>query len=99
MRDLEQQAASPPTRGWTLAALRAGGVRRGFPAHAGMDPVHEVRAAGGEGLPRPRGDGPAEVMPVAGTLEASPPTRGWTRGEIGELGAHSGEVEHGFRRT
>ena len=30
---------SPPTRGWTAAAMEVVPCADGFPAHAGMDPV------------------------------------------------------------
>ena len=55
---------SPPTRGWTRdrRAPRRSDFR-GFPAHAGMDPV---------GVPVTNG-----TVDLPGTV--SPPTRGWTR--------------------
>ena len=69
---------SPPTRGWTPHLRGGAGGRRGFPAHAGMDPKQTIFDLISTGFPRPRGDGP-----INGTLhnvvpKVSPPTRGWT---------------------
>ena len=72
-------SASPHTRGWTGGQpLRAEG-RRGFPAHAGMDPPRATRQTGAPRLPRTRGDGPAAADLDAALERASPHTRGWTR--------------------
>ena len=72
--------ASPHTRGWTRAFPQAGAGFDGFPAHAGMDPRREGRRGPSPGLPRTRGDGPCEQCPEGQPKEASPHTRGWTRG-------------------
>ena len=71
--------ASPHTRGWTLATLRASVQSGGFPAHAGMDPCASRRPGSRSGLPRTRGDGPSWAAIVPTTRPASPHTRGWTR--------------------
>ena len=69
---------SPHTRGWTRNAWHRTGQGRGFPAHAGMEPLdahsHPVRGR----IPRTRGDGPAEVDMPSYRLVDSPHTRGWT---------------------
>ena len=69
---------SPPTRGWTLLYYLAGGHRRGFPAHAGMDLAPSMYHCASGGFPRPRGDGPTLPVLAARYGEVSPPTRGWT---------------------
>ena len=51
--------ASPHTRGWTQLDAKVPARVRGFPAHAGMDPVRLRYPAVALGLPRTRGDGPA----------------------------------------
>ena len=51
--------APPPTRGWTRIVLAAREVRRGSPAHAGMDPMGLTQLELAKRLPRPRGDGPS----------------------------------------
>ena len=65
----------PRTRGEDVA----GDVRRGFPAHAGMDPAYLLPALTTGGLPRTRGDGPSGEPTGATRSSASPHTRGWTR--------------------
>ena len=50
--------ASPHTRGWTPAQGGSRPCRRGFPAHAGMDPMPSPHRRTGLWLPRTRGDGP-----------------------------------------
>ena len=51
----------------------------GFPAHAGMDPRVSRSATDWPRFPRPRGDGPREVITHIHEVPVSPPTRGWTR--------------------
>ena len=70
--------ASPHTRGWTLLRGLARYLRRGFPAHAGMDPAPGRRDRNASGLPRTRGDGPRWNRSVDVSTSASPHTRGWT---------------------
>ena len=76
--DLDEDAASPHTRGWThpepLHALVAGG----FPAHAGMDPAGKAHQSRAGRLPRTRGDGPLPLVDDELPCGASPHTRGWT---------------------
>ena len=71
--------ASPHTRGWTVAQGVADTGDPGFPAHAGMDPGHQGKRVGQDGLPRTRGDGPGRGRPCRSLRRASPHTRGWTR--------------------
>ena len=73
-----RRAVSPPTRGWTSSLEGLLEFSRGFPAHAGMDRIHDIRQRLSVGFPRPRGDGPRlrAVCWLATTV--SPPTRGWT---------------------
>ena len=52
--------------------------RRGFPAHAGMDPTGRRRHCDGSRLPRTRGDGPFQRRWARSLARASPHTRGWT---------------------
>ena len=69
---------SPHTRGWTVFGHEEPQPRRGFPAHAGMDPLPVPEVVPPVGFPRTRGDGP-ESRPsqrMAGAV--SPHTRGWT---------------------
>ena len=70
--------ASPHTRGWTRRRHARGAARRGFPAHAGMDPGGHRADRGRGGLPRTRGDGPFPASAPAAMVAASPHTRGWT---------------------
>ena len=87
---------SPPTRGWTRDHRRLDWPRRGFPAHAGMDPTPSTMALTTTWVPRPRGDGPATLRAIARQGPGSPPTRGWTpdvaRRHTGRRGfpAHAG---------
>ena len=69
---------SPPTRGWTPRGGAAPGRWRGFPAHAGMDPIRRARTSLFPRFPRPRGDGPQLPPGVLILTVVSPPTRGWT---------------------
>ena len=93
---VDPRAASPHTRGWTRGVARLPGGRRGFPAHAGMDPDPDTRRCRRARLPRTRGDGPDYTGSVTQLNAASPHTRGWTRlaracGEIGDgFPAHAG---------
>ena len=50
--------ASPHTRGWTPPTTKPHPNRRGFPAHAGMDPAPGPSRRRPAWLPRTRGDGP-----------------------------------------
>ena len=77
-RNLRRHVASPHTRGWTLTCLSPDRASRGFPAHAGMDPVTPTCRDSIRRLPRTRGDGPAERLANGATNVASPHTRGWT---------------------
>ena len=71
--------ASPHTRGWTLATRWLRRSRRGFPAHAGMDPRGRTTWCRPRRLPRTRGDGPSLRRRGRHFRRASPHTRGWTR--------------------
>ena len=73
------RAASPHTRGWTYYRCVECRARRGFPAHAGMDPEPGRRRRAPRWLPRTRGDGPVAGTRRTLTRSASPHTRGWTR--------------------
>ena len=53
-------------------------ARKGFPAHAGMDPPSAAYSLRRRWLPRTRGDGPSERSWRGQALKASPHTRGWT---------------------
>ena len=90
----EVPRASPPTRGWTLLVGPETRVRRGFPAHAGMDPGRWRCAPSPMRLPRPRGDGPRYVQDVMEREVASPPTRGWTLAPFGQQLALEGFPAH-----
>ena len=69
---------SPPARGWTGLRRQNGRVGEVFPARAGMDRCRWGSNRRGDGVPRPRGDGPASCLrPVSGPV-CSPPARGWT---------------------
>ena len=70
--------ASPHTRGWTRAFRLLLSSNRGFPAHAGMDPVLHRPSGLSVGLPRTRGDGPRGRPHRERKHKASPHTRGWT---------------------
>ena len=72
------ETASPRTRGWTPGGLPANGIRDGFPAHAGMDPLMPREKQGYPWLPRARGDGPSMPNSASDRPGASPRTRGWT---------------------
>ena len=71
--------ASPRSRGWTRRAGLRVYLCGGFPALAGMDPSSWRRPAKATGLPRARGDGPAERPGPHRAPGASPRSRGWTR--------------------
>ena len=91
-----RSSVSPHTRGWTRRDGGRGPERRGFPAHAGMDPGIGGSPTGGTGFPRTRGDGPSRHSAGAPACEVSPHTRGWTlpvdRWRVVEYGfpAHAG---------
>ena len=74
----EGRLVSPPTRGWTVPVVGVAELRRGFPAHAGMDPPQSTQGTAPARFPRPRGDGPETDDVATPDLEVSPPTRGWT---------------------
>ena len=69
---------SPPTRGWTPPPVDMGSPRRGFPAHAGMDPSPRSGPTFRFRFPRPRGDGPRVLGGPGKSAAVSPHTRGWT---------------------
>ena len=75
----EREVASPRSRGWTHASLRAADAAPGFPALAGMDPSAPRTRRCWSRLPRARGDGPSTRRPVIELPAASPRSRGWTR--------------------
>ena len=77
-RSTRRVKVSPPTRGWTAWGSRCRPSKRGFPAHAGMDPPGDARGALVGRFPRPRGDGPTIVAYDEEPWQVSPPTRGWT---------------------
>ena len=70
--------ASPHTRGWTFMTAAPAAPWRGFPAHAGMDPVSARLVRAAKWLPRTRGDGPVRNPSDVRLIAASPHTRGWT---------------------
>ena len=76
--DPVRRAASPHTRGWTLNSPTIEHLCAGFPAHAGMDPRTYGTTCSSCGLPRTRGDGPADSSHQSAGEMASPHTRGWT---------------------
>ena len=92
----EGREASPHTRGWTASDEPVVTTRRGFPAHAGMDPRPDAHRPGDRRLPRTRGDGPTPTPTSPSPPMASPHTRGWTlpgvEAEAGDEGfpAHAG---------
>ena len=87
-------AASPHTRGWTHPPSAPGPLARGFPAHAGMDPADRRDHRRADRLPRTRGDGPLQNSANARDTEASPHTRGWTRGADGAVACGEGFPAH-----
>ena len=101
--------ASPHTRGWTRGNVGLDRHQRGFPAHAGMDPLGEPPVSQRLRLPRTRGDGPRRNVSFATFAVASPHTRGWTPAaeqdhqEALGFPAHAGmdpsESPSAFRRT
>ena len=86
--------ASPHTRGWTRHGRRHLPQRRGFPAHAGMDPIRTPRREWSQGLPRTRGDGPDVDHSRPESDAASPHTRGWTRQGQAERRVSTGFPAH-----
>ena len=77
--DEEQAADSPRSRGWTHEDGPLGHSSLGFPALAGMDPIHGIYHTRSAWIPRARGDGPAALRKRAGLFGDSPRSRGWTR--------------------
>ncbi len=71
-------SVSPPTRGWTSQSPGNSTRRKGFPAHAGMDPTTNAARVSDCRFPRPRGDGPWSPWCSRIPPAVSPPTRGWT---------------------
>ena len=88
------KVAPPHTRGWTPAAGAPPILRRGSPAHAGMDRRQRARDAGFQRLPRTRGDGPIAGFPGGLTSRAPPHTRGWTRAALGAGARQDGSPAH-----
>ena len=86
--------ASPHTRGWTHVSHRPPDLRRGFPAHAGMDPSPGCCWATRARLPRTRGDGPRCSRCPTRRLRASPHTRGWTLRHLRDGVEHPGFPAH-----
>ena len=89
--------ASPHTRGWTPPTTKPHPNRRGFPAHAGMDPAPGPSRRRPAWLPRTRGDGPGTCVSTvhSDVPMASPHTRGWTHGGL----RHVNGVDRGLPRT
>ena len=85
---------SPHTRGWTVLAVRAGWMRDGFPAHAGMDPGRRSARGRRPGVPRTRGDGPASITSTSTSTPGSPHTRGWTPPFAAAVRAEAGFPAH-----
>ena len=76
-----RRTASPHTRGWTGFKAAIDSLRRGFPAHAGMDRRERQSPRPAFRLPRTRGDGPCPDTHRGTASKASPHTRGWTSGD------------------
>ncbi len=70
--------AAPHTRGSTLGVGQRWPVRRGCPAHAGIDPRPVRVRARTQGLPRTRGDRPERRVVAFVSIQAAPHTRGST---------------------
>ena len=68
-------AASPPTRRSTRAGACRWTVRRGFSAHAEIDPFARPFEPAKSWLLRPRGDRPTLLCATTSRRVASPPTR------------------------
>ena len=73
------EQASPRTRGSTCYCADLTVQRRGFPAHAGIDPGRPRAPPAETWLPRARGDRPLFAAAGSPPAEASPRTRGSTR--------------------
>ncbi len=89
-----RKLAPPPTRGWTRDPARRRAHLPGSPAHAGMDLARARRLPDRRRLPRPRGDGPAPSFRIVPSIEAPPPTRGWTREKRAAAEAARGSPAH-----
>ena len=87
-------SASPRTRGWTVRRSPHRSARRGFPAHAGMDPSVVGALGALTRLPRARGDGPRQREGVRMVIGASPRTRGWTHSAVLGTGGAGGFPAH-----
>ena len=68
--------------------------KKGFPAHAGMDPTRPSSSTSHPGLPRTRGDGPRLAGAADELNLASPHTRGWTPGRRGRTTGSNGFPAH-----
>ena len=88
------EEASPHTRGWTPGGRDLRDLRRGFPAHAGMDPPCASWPPSARRLPRTRGDGPLAGRETAEGWLASPHTRGWTRRGVDVASGRDGFPAH-----
>ena len=86
--------APPHTRGWTPQLKEPRGKVVGSPAHAGMDPLTATDGHKLIGLPRTRGDGPAQPANGKTSAWAPPHTRGWTRRAYSAGGQPSGSPAH-----
>ena len=86
--------ASPHTRGWTVDHQPPPALRRGFPAHAGMDPYVSCVGHAIKWLPRTRGDGPRSDKRLPTLMPASPHTRGWTSDRSSGLKLRCGFPAH-----
>ena len=87
-------AASPHTRGWTAHFDGSPLEVRGFPAHAGMDPMPPPTRSNRTWLPRTRGDGPWRACGRTCGGEASPHTRGWTPCACSDSASSTGFPAH-----
>ena len=86
----------PPTRGWPQPGSQPTSRAVGSPAHAGMARLRKLSAPPRPRFPRPRGDGPDQVIPAGTQVAVPPPTRGWpwstssARASGGGSPAHAG---------
>ena len=87
---IEEDGATPHTRGSTLKNKEGLKSVKGYPAYAGIDLMARISKAIPQRLPRIRGDRPVQIDVEEQPEEATPHTRGSTLNPLSFLGLLKG---------